>query len=333
MSSHSVAEVELARSIARQQYGDIVEIETLPVGNHIVLRLRRPTSTLLMKFGSMDIQRRSIHKEAALLGALASRGIPVPKLAQVETDAGRHGMAFFVTESSGEATLVDWARESGQLPGLLFSEMGSILARLHDLDLSAEAVALGLDEAGSPADVLAEIFEFATWMVGQDLLSAEDLGLHRGLEVPSTAGRGLCHADYHAPQCIVEGGRISAVVDWESAWIGNPNIDLAFTHAYLDYYCMTQGTNALVRAGGLRARFFEGYGSVRPVDASYELDYLPVRMAHLVGVMRTWHDWGGEVWSEALLDRLPRATALYRAYARKVRELQDAGGLSAKKQP
>ena len=76
------------------------------------------------------------------------------------------------------------------------------------------------------------------------------------------------HGDFHAVQCVVHDGHISAVVDWESAWSGNSAIDFAVTQVYLESYC----------PGDLLAAFVTGYLSQRTLPAGYQRDYLPVRM-------------------------------------------------------
>ena len=107
-------------------------------------------------------------------------------------------------------------------------------------------------------------------------------------------------------------------MDWEAAWAGNAAIDLAFTHAYLDFYCVSQTGDGVGRAAQLSRCFFDGYTALRPLPADYATAYLPVRMAHALGVLRAWHAWGPAAWRNAVeRQRVARVLELFRVYARK----------------
>src|SRR5437899_12695783 len=68
----------------------------------------------------------------------------------------------------------------------------------------------------------------------------EALGKRLGIS-PQAVQQALCPpahrrtAGHAQVQCVVDQGRISAVVDWESARAANSAIDLAIPHAHLDY--------------------------------------------------------------------------------------------------
>jgi Ser/Thr protein kinase RdoA (MazF antagonist) len=132
------------------------------------------------------------------------------------------------------------------------------------------------------------------------LIGAEASSRFQTMPVPDLGGVALCHGDFHAVQCVERDGRLSAVVDWESAWAGNADIDLAVAHAYLDCYCPAD----LARA------FFAGYAAVRLVPAGYEAASLPVRMAQALALMHVWHGRGREV-------NVRRAAGLFRAYSQR----------------
>ena len=314
-------DVEAARRIARGRYGPDVRVELLSASNHVLLRVGEGPESCILKVAGGAGDRAAMRREVGILRWLRDQRIPVPRVERAELEPEQAERPFFAMSNAGSETVIDWASRSGQRPRLLFAEMGVLLARIHDLETPSSGVVLAPEEG--PTEVLDEIYRFAEWLCRLGHLSPEDLDLHRSLEMPPTDGGQLCHADFHAPQCVVDGGQIVAVVDWEAAWVGNALIDLAFSHSYLDYYCMTGGGNALTRARDLRDCFFEGYATVRELPPDFSRRYLPVRMAHLLGVIRTWHGWGSEVWQEAMADRVPRATALYRAYARRAREATD----------
>ncbi len=65
----------------------------------------------------------------------------------------------------------------------------------------------------------------------------------------------LCHMDLWWENILVEGGRITGVLDWDRALWGDPEIEFAV----LDYCGMS------------RPSFWEGYGADRPKDAAAEV--------------------------------------------------------------
>lgn len=305
-------DVRIASLIAAERYGPGVAIQRETTSNNAIVRLRLPDaaqSEKVIKFAP-TIDSAPVRKEVMLIGILRERGIPVPVVEHVETDAAHMGRPFFIMESAGNETLLDRAGRSDEETARLFTEMGQVFARIHDLhfaeagDITTEGIV-----PRDATDFLNGLYRFCEVLIEEGLLDGAEAAQFRALKIPETNGSSLCHSDFHTVQCVVAGDRISAVVDWEAAWSGNAAIDVALTHAYLDYTCPAP----------LRRCFFAGYGSLRELPPDYDTAYIPVRMAQVLGVLRAWHGQGPEVWEHVRkAGRLRRMLELYRAYASRV---------------
>ena len=303
MSTEAGSDRELAWAIALQCYKMEPKLEPLSRLNHAVFRLRFPDGSKILKLAKGS-ESASIRKELMLIELLARHGIPVPVIEHADDGGKLVGRPFFIMASAGDRTVADWVGRPDELGRGLFAEMGAVLGRIHGITFPASG---DIRHDGIvPRDVQAVIrrlHDLADWGAAQRLLDASDVARFRLLAMPPAHGVALCHSDFHAVQCVVRDGRIMAVVDWESAWAGNPLIDFAIAHAYLEAYAAPE----------LTGRFFAGYTALGPLPADYEQVYLPVRMAHALGLLKIWHGQGRQA-------GVRRAIELFRQYARLVQE-------------
>lgn len=129
-----------------------------------------------------------------------------------------------------ERTVADWVNQRDELALRLFREMGALLARIHSLAFpQADPFVRHFQQE------LKVLYQWADELANQEVINKQEASLLSSLHVPPLHGDALCHGDFHAVHCVVDQERITAVVDWESAWAGNPAVDLALTHAYLDF--------------------------------------------------------------------------------------------------
>jgi Ser/Thr protein kinase RdoA (MazF antagonist) len=294
---------ELAGVIARRLYQAEAGVEPISRRDNAVFRLRLPDATVILKLGG-SADAALLRKEAMLIGLLGRHGVPVPVIERADLEATCVGRPFLLLADAGQETVADWIVKPPELAGPLLTEMGSVLARIHALTLAGSGDIY--HDRIVPRDTAVyrqRLTALAAWCVQQGLLADADAPPFESLPLPALEGARLCHGDFHAVQCIVSQGRISAVVDWESAWAGNPLIDLAVTHAYLDYYCPFE----------LTERFFAGYNALRPLPPDYDRASVPVRMAQALALLRYWQRHGREPSAQ-------RALELYRGYLRRWRE-------------
>jgi Ser/Thr protein kinase RdoA (MazF antagonist) len=292
---------DLASRIARHCYGREPRLEPLARYNNLVFRLRFADGAKILKLAK-DADGAAIRKELRLIDLVRGHGVPAPTVEHADGQAALVGRPFFIMASAGEHTVANWIGAPSPQGPALFAEMGAVLAGIHAITLPASGDIRhdGIVVPDPQAD-RQRLEGVAAWAHAQGFLEAGEVARFLGLDVPPLDGRTLCHRDFHPVQCVVDEGRITAVVDWQSAWAGNAAVDVAIVHAYLDAYCPSE----------LIGDFFRGYTALRPLPPDYAAAYRPVRMAQALALLRVWHGQGRS--------RLVRhALALYQAYARAV---------------
>ena len=173
----------------------------------------------------------------ALHERLASDGaVPVPAPRWLEPDPSPLGMPFYMMDRVEGSVPVPWEPSGGVLGdeagrrtvGLAFVDA---LARTHSVSLAPPLPSLW--RPSEPECVAAETVELwygiyeASARTRLPLLE-EAVGWLRAN--PRTSGRlALCHGDYRVGNVMVDDRlRISAVLDWELAHIGDPVQDIAW---------------------------------------------------------------------------------------------------------
>lgn len=297
--------VAIARHIVQQCYGAVTGLAALAGSNHAVFRVQTTAGERILKLAA-TADGRSIAKEQALIGLLGQRGIPVPVIDRCETNAAACGWPFLCTHCAGHETAFDCIRQPGPEKYGLFQQMGTIQAALHEIEFPADGDIQADGVTGhEPEGYWRGLADWAGQLGEQGVLETAEVDAFCALSPPSVTGRRLCHSDYHAVQCVVAQGRVSAVVDWESAWSGNRLVDLAITLAYFDFYAPPE----------LTKRFLSAYDERLPLPADFERAYLPVRIGQTLGVLRAWHSRGPQAWALAIdSQRVARVVDLYRRY-------------------
>jgi len=219
-------------------------------GRGLIIR-RDPEASLL------ETER---YVEFRVYQAVQGSGIPVPEVFWLEDDPRWLERPFFVmARLPGEASpqVLVPAAFNGHAEAIAAHKI-EILARIHGLDWAA----LGLDFLGVPSSAAAcaerEIARWEAIMRAQQLepqpvleLALAWLRSHRPVAQRVT----LVHADYRTGNFLVDGGRISGVLDWEMVHLGDPLEDVAWV-------CLRSWRWAGdARVGGLlpRAEFYRRY--------------------------------------------------------------------------
>lgn len=172
---------------------------------------------------------RSLGPEYALLETLFSRNLPVPRPLWIEAEENALGGAFFVTERAPGKNVGDvWGgREISPETCLQLAEL---YATLHATDPTG--VPTPVSPRVSREDLLATI----QWQ--------EDTLLKRGIEIEPVLGSLLSWLRLHVPAAplrssiihgdaafsnlLVRDGRITTILDWEAAHVGNAAEELAY---------------------------------------------------------------------------------------------------------
>ena len=197
--------------------------------------------------------------EFRIYQSLQGTGVPVPEVFWLETDPQWLERPFFMmARLPGEAspqTLVG-SNFGGHAEAIARHKV-DVLARIHGLDWRTAGLDF-LEEPAPDACAGVEIDRWETIMRTQALepQPALELGIawlkqHRPVAQRVT----LVHADYRTGNLLIEGDRITGVLDWEMAHLGDPLEDVAWV-------CLRSWRWAGdARVGGLFARddFYERY--------------------------------------------------------------------------
>ena len=181
-------------------------------------------------------------REFRVLQGLASSWVPVPRVRWAETDPSVLGAPFFVMHAvAGTVALAKPSIHShGWLPSLTTGERARVwnsavdaLVAIHAVDWRASHAFL-LDGALEPGGVATHLDRIAEWYrwatVGREY-PITDAALEHLLHRRDTISAGapvLVWGDARIGNMIVGADhRVAAVIDWEIASIGPPEIDVA----------------------------------------------------------------------------------------------------------
>jgi len=290
---------QIAQKIAINFYEKSTSVEKISQGKNTVFAIHLGETRKILKLFAAENQQLA-KTELIMIKFLAQNSIPVPVAEYNDINGNLVGLPFLITADAGRETILT-SMKSGDIAHQYFTEMGTILARIHQLDLSLlEEAVLAKSEAMISPAYLEQLYQKVDWLKQQAILSAEEVEKFKALPIPNVAGNSLCHSDFHAVQCVVNQGKISAVLDWESPYIGNPAIDLSITHTYLDTYSRWD----LIKS------FFTGYTSILPLPDDYAYGYLPIRMAHVLSLLFLWS-------KQNQATNVKRLQELFRAYCKR----------------
>jgi aminoglycoside phosphotransferase (APT) family kinase protein len=225
-----------ARDIAT---GAPLAVERITTGHsNETFRLRRGGRLLVLRRPPRVPLAPTAHdmaREARLLTALAAGGVPAPRLVAACDDPSVLGTPFHVTEWLEGWVIRDRVPPPFASHGRAVAEaFVDALAALHAADWRA----LGLGDFGRPDGWLAR--QVTRWTRQLEtyrqrpLPDLEAVGAwltaHRPPDVPPT----LVHGDYHLDNVMYAPAlppRVLAILDWETATLGDPLVDLGLCTA------------------------------------------------------------------------------------------------------
>jgi aminoglycoside phosphotransferase (APT) family kinase protein len=183
------------------------DVRVQPLGAGLDHRVYAVGETLVARFGA------GVAAEAALLEAIAPR-LPLPVPVPIATDAEA---GCLIQPRVPGAPLLDLPRAAR---GPFARELLAFADTLHglDVDVAEDDTPLGawVDEA---TETLAAVRD--------ELPAQRRAGVEAALRaaVPPSSDRTLIHGDLGAEHVFVDAGRITGVIDWGDAAIGDPAVD------------------------------------------------------------------------------------------------------------
>lgn len=200
-------------------------------------------------------------REAAVLGATAAAGVPVPTVVLVATEPSPFGTAVLVMERVEGVSLAGAPAGSESL----ISRMAEHLAALHRVPID-DVFGSGVRRFDEPGFVKADVGTITAAIGDYGLSEFDPLIGWLGGAMPPPQHESVLHGDYHPENIIVgEGGSGLTILDWSFADVGDYRLDLAWS-------ALWTGTMAGERA---RDTFLKDYGEAAggPID---DLEYFEV---------------------------------------------------------
>lgn len=175
----------------------------------------------------------------------------------------------------------DWNGERG-----LACDLADNLAGIHAIDASRAAGATAVRDFRQTIDHWAGVY--AEMRLVPDPVVDEAYAWVRARE-PEPVAPALVHGDYRIGNCLIAGGRVTGILDWELSFVGDPRFDLGYMA--LDYQAgkFTTPGSALLNATAERAWFHERYAarSGNPVDPEVVRTFTALGALMLYAIMTT----------------------------------------------
>jgi len=182
-------------------------------------------------FGQLLQSAHAVDREYRLLAALSPLGFPVPKPFALCSDPEVIGAIFYVMEMAEGRSYAD-----GSLPDFepavrtkIYEALVDTLAQLHAIDPGKA----GLGDFGKPGNYFER--QVARWTrqyrdsQTDDLPEMEQLIEFLPASLPEQSRVSIVHGDYRIDNAMFdEGGRLTAVLDWELATLGDPIADFSY---------------------------------------------------------------------------------------------------------
>jgi aminoglycoside phosphotransferase (APT) family kinase protein len=229
--------------------------------------LRRPAKV------AVDRANEGMRREYRILSALGGTGVPHPAVVALCEDPAVLGCTFFLMERVEGVSPIP-------APGLLDDDvhraqitfaMIDALARLHEVDWRAA----GLDDLGRPEGFHERQVErwgrqLASYN-GRELPGIDRVTTWLESNRPLSFEPALMHGDFHMGNALIAPdppGRVVAVLDWETATIGDPLLDLA---GFCEIWC-----SMAAEGWPNRDAMVSRYCSVRGLETVGDLTYYEV---------------------------------------------------------
>lgn len=195
-------------------------------GGERPLALRRSAGGLRAE--GPDIHYPGLPTEAQLMRAARAAGVPAPEVLHVLEEADGLGEGFLMEWLDGETLGARIVRlpELAELRPKLAFECGRIAARIHAIDLEAAGLRQAL-AVTKPAEFIERTWErYRQFPTPQPMIDYAGRWLLDHL--PEAHELKLVHNDFRNGNLMVNADGIVAVLDWETAHIGDPMRDLGW---------------------------------------------------------------------------------------------------------
>ena len=206
----------------------------------VVLRCDSPFSPL----------EGSAADELEVLRAVHAAGIPVAEALWCERDASVLGRAFLVSRLVSGQPVMNYRQEpTAEIGRDVAEKFVQLLADIHSIDLPRVASFRGAVERPMAAQVSSMLDAFeAQWNRHCErqsaIVTAAFAWMRGNLPRSDSVGR-IVHGDATFRNLMLDDGRVTALLDWETWHIGDPVEDLAYCRDEIERYLSTSQWQAL----------------------------------------------------------------------------------------
>ena len=225
--------------------GSDLEIRQFPSGHSnltYLLRTRTPPGEYVLRrppLGPVAAKAHDMLREHRVLQAVHPHYPPAPRPILACDDAGVIGAPFFVMERrNGVVPRYGVPPEyagNAEAPGRMSQALIDGLARLHRIDVQATGtVALGKPDGFLERQVSGWTSRWQAALT-EPVPAMEPVLSWLATELPPSPYTTLVHQDYKLDNTLfdpADPGRLTAVLDWEMATVGDPLADLGLSLTY-----------------------------------------------------------------------------------------------------
>ncbi|MBO9520621.1 MAG: phosphotransferase family protein [Nocardioidaceae bacterium] len=257
------------------------------------------TSTWIVRrppLGHVLATAHDMAREYRVMAALQPTAVPVPGTVVLCEDPEVLGAPFYVMEKVAGRPyrfVDDIAPLGPDRTRAISSSLVDTLVTLHQVDPAA----VGLADFGRPEGFLGR--QVRRWKkqldasYTRDLPAAEELHARLAADIPAESAAGIVHGDYRLDNVLVdETDRLTAVIDWEMATLGDPLTDLALLVVYGRLGETAAGAVVdVASAPGFLSEdeIVERYAASSPRDLSRFGFYLGLASFKLAGILEGIH--------------------------------------------
>jgi len=244
-------------------------------------------------FGPLLPSAHAVDREYRLISALHPLGFPVARPYAFCGDPGVIGAIFYVME-----LVLGRAYTNGALPEFepaqrrgMYEQLVDTLADLHNVDPEAA----GLGDFGKPGNYFER--QVARWTKQYRDSQTDDLPeMERLIEflpksLPEQSRVSIVHGDYRIDNVLFADGKLTAVLDWELATLGDPVAD--FSYLAMQWMMPADGTSGLagldLAALGIPSleEVVQRYSARSGVSVAGQLDwYFAYNLFRLAGIVQ-----------------------------------------------
>ena len=231
---------ELARTVVRDALGTATAVEAVdalqsgPDGGVVRLALRRSSSRLVLKLARLEGQPAiDLARTAAVMALAGGAGVPVPRVLSADATGRLGGWQHLLSEHvDGEVWREVRPLLTADQRRAVHRQFAGTLLALRSIGLPAFGE-LGRDGAPVPVSLPAALRERVRLRVRRPAARAvaEQLLERRAASLAAGSAPALCHDDLHHQNLVLrpgaDGWRLVGVLDWDKAWAGPVESDLA----------------------------------------------------------------------------------------------------------